>query len=334
MPALASMPDPTLEEPLDPKFTIHKGRELVGKWFEGLNGFDPGSDAHVKECHELYNAFNVKAKHEIDLIMNSVEIRDIRGWKQFLSPGITRIFSESDTSDSHDTITYCAAFLAGSEPDGIHNPSLSFFCGIRARESLDQNYAGPIAVLNSLNGQLLEFITDGDERRGPPMDLSFLREPKYMEGSQINLDYGLELFEKLLKELPAGRKVFAVLDSLSRIVGDRDWLIEELHEVIEDVHKVSNVVVKVLVTNPLRDCLSRDLARSSLVVPARVENNLNERDDSDGCDGDDEDDEDYHIDTAGFRDVVYRDYDSEDGTDSSDGEYWHPVRNEYDYYDG
>lgn len=172
-----------------------KDEQLVDTWFEGLSDFDPAPDKHITECLFRLEDLNLEEQDQAQWIMNSDEVYD---WLTRTESCVLEISAETAPDGLINPMWFTDAMLAVTLANMKDCPVLSFFCGLRRNESLDEQDSGPTAVLNSLNGQLLKFIL----QKRPTVDLSFLEEDKYRHKSKKKPKYGSALFKKLVSSLP------------------------------------------------------------------------------------------------------------------------------------
>jgi len=126
-----------------------------------------------------------------------------------------------------------------------------------------EDKSGPVALVKSLNGQLLSFTINNR----PSVDLSSLEDQDFFLKSKKNLKDGLRLLDALLSSLPKDDMVFVIIDSLSRLSGssrDGDKVTKKLRRIIG---KRKDLVIKVMVTDALVGSHVKSVADISLYVP-------------------------------------------------------------------
>ena len=191
---------------------------------------------------------------------------------KWLAPGKSQILnvrSETAPPDLVNALSFSAATLAFSLAEATNCPVLSFFCGLRRKDSRENAYSGARAVRKSLNGQLLKFIVS----KRPLTDLASLERENFMEKSRSKSKYAMELLRELLEALPEDDAIFIILDSFSRLGGDdkeKDGndLMKALAELIKEKPRR---VIKILVTDAMPSCPIQHLADHTLFVPDDVD---------------------------------------------------------------
>jgi len=130
----------------------------------------------------------------------------------------------------------------------------------RNNQSSLEDKSGPVALIKSLNGQLLRFTADHRHS----VNLSTLEDQQFFSKAKKNLNDGLLLLDMLLSSLPEDDMVFVIIDSLSRLSGsehDGDKVIKKLRRIIG---KREDVAIKVMVTDALAGSYVKSVADISL----------------------------------------------------------------------
>ncbi|SPO05930.1 uncharacterized protein DNG_08619 [Cephalotrichum gorgonifer] len=240
---------------------IEQMAELANTWLSRLGEFDPLSERHISECMSGVSKLSPEEKDQVQWLMAEDALTD---WLRLTDSRLLSIQAESAPVNLFNAMSFTAATLAFTLGTTTDYAVLSFFCGLRTNDSRDIADSGPKAVLKSLNGQLLSFITS----KRQTADLSFLEGKKLMKKSRKTWEYAMKLFRKLLGALPDGDVVFVILDSFSRLVGTgRDA--EKGNELIEELHALTKkmpLVIKVLVTDALPKCPVKKLADKTIYV--------------------------------------------------------------------
>lgn len=123
-------------------------------------------------------------------------------------------------------------------------------------------------MLDTLNGQLLQVIL----AKHPSTRLTVNKSDKIWRKSSKDLKYAETLFKLLLTLLPERSVVFVLLDSVSRMFGDKTRVDKFVESVLDELQKQENgVVVKMLVTDCLASSNIRSLAAHFIYVPDDVD---------------------------------------------------------------
>ncbi|KAI8287287.1 hypothetical protein K4K60_012632 [Colletotrichum sp. SAR11_57] len=124
-------------------------------------------------------------------------------------------------------------------------------------------------VEECLNGQLLKYFS----QKRPGVDLSLLQQEnkRLMKKSTQKPKYAVKLFRGLLELLEDDDVVFIILDSWSRLLGDRieaDKVIEKLSQTTKDF---PHLAIKILVLDPLPSDSIHEPAHSVLYVAEEID---------------------------------------------------------------
>ncbi|KPM40078.1 hypothetical protein AK830_g6503 [Neonectria ditissima] len=244
--------------------SVDKNKDLAGKWLSGLDNFDLGPEKEITELLSCIEDLDLEEKDRAEWIMVSDEVQQWLSHKQF---SMLEICAEDAPEELINAMSLTATKLTFTLSSVVNYPILSFFCGMRVKDSTDPNDSGPMAIMNSLNGQLLKFMA---EQRSTG-DLSFLNEKKLMKKSRDKPKHAMALFRECFGALPEGDVVFIIIDSFSRMRGDKlkgNRMIEEIAKLVDDF---PNLVIKILVTDALATCPTKDLAHIRLYVPTEID---------------------------------------------------------------
>ncbi|GKT52758.1 hypothetical protein ColTof3_00097 [Colletotrichum tofieldiae] len=244
-----------------------RNSKVFDGWKASIGDFDSSSENHVKECiHAGLGQLTLEDREKSEWIMSSPEVRN---WLRLDKSNILDIRSENAPQGLFHPLSFTAALLAETLQKSTDYPILSFFCGLRTNDTFDVVSCGPMAVLKSLNGQLLKFCLES--RPGVDMSLLDLKKKRLIKKSAEEPKYALRLFHELLGLLEGKDVVFVILDSWSRLLGDRtqaDKVVEKLSQTIKDL---PDIVLKVLVLDALPSDAVKELAYSSLYVPEEID---------------------------------------------------------------
>lgn len=251
---------------------VHK--ELVDGWLSRLGEFDPMPKKQIAECLADFASLDLQERDRAQWILASDEVKS---WLELSESQILNIQADTAPDELANALSFSAATLAFALERATNFAVLSFFCGLRSNDSRESEDSGPKAIRTSLNGQLLKFMADNRQTE----DQSFLENKKLMKRSRRKSKYSAQLFREQCRALPEKDVVFVILDSFSRLGGERedeadgDKLIEELGEMVREMR---HLVIKVLVTDAMPQCPIKDLADVTLDVPDDVDGWANDVD--------------------------------------------------------
>ncbi|KAK1974988.1 hypothetical protein LZ30DRAFT_639419 [Colletotrichum cereale] len=222
-----------------------RNNEVVDKWNTSIGNFNPSSDNHIKACIRAgLGQLTLEDREKSEWILSSPEVRN---WMRLDETSILNIRGENAPQGLFHPLSFTAALIAETLQKSTDYPVLAFFCGLRTNDTFDDLYCGPMAVLKGLNGQLMKFCLE--KRPGVNMSLLELQTKRLIKRSTEKYKYALQLFHGLLNLLEEKDVVFVILDSWSRLLGDRtqaDKIIEKLSQTFKDL---PDLVVKVRVGN-------------------------------------------------------------------------------------
>ncbi len=233
---------------------------VTSEWLSSLKGFDYDPMTDIKDCIEHIEKLDRNAKNVSEQIMSSEELSD---WLQDTESGFLMVSLEPPPSDLNNPLSFTSALLAMTLRSTQRFPVLAFFCMHRNNEFAAEEKSGPVAMVKSLNGQLLEFMN----RNRIASNVSQLENKGFFSSSsRKKLEQGLSLLQALLSLLPAGDTVFIILDSLSCLSGKEESgrkLIKCLDRIIKSQTDIS---IRVLATDPLVDSPLRKIAQWRLHI--------------------------------------------------------------------
>ncbi|KAK1991838.1 hypothetical protein LX36DRAFT_589633 [Colletotrichum falcatum] len=244
-----------------------RNNKVVATWNKSIGGFNTSSDIHLKACIRAgLGQLTSDDREKSEWILSSPEVRD---WMRLDESSFLNIRGENAPQGLFHPLSFTAALIAETLQKSTDYPVLSFFCGLRTNDTFDDLYCGPMAVMKGLNGQLINFCL----QKRPEVDLSLveLQRKRLVQRSTDKYKYALQLFRGLLGLLEEKDVVFVILDSWSRLLGDRtqaDKIIEKLCQTIKDL---PDLVIKVLVLDALPSDAVNELAHSSLYVPEEID---------------------------------------------------------------
>ncbi|KAF3768738.1 hypothetical protein M406DRAFT_286718 [Cryphonectria parasitica EP155] len=244
-----------------------RNNSIVGSWLDLIGDFDASSENHVKECIRAgLGQLTLEDREKSQWIMSSGEVRN---WLRLDQSSVLNIRAEEAPQGLFHSLSFTAALLAETLQKSTNYPVLSFFCGLRTNDSFDSELCGHMAVLKSLDGQLMKFCLE----KRPGVDLSSLEQQKkrLIKKSTEAPKYAFRLFRELLGLLEEKDVVFVILDSWSRLLGDRtqaDKIIEKLSQTTKEL---PNLVIKILVLDALASDAVNQVADVCLYVPEEVD---------------------------------------------------------------
>lgn len=177
-----------------------KNNCVTSGWLSGLYGFDYDAVSDINDCIEHIEQLDSNEKNVSERIMSSEELND---WLQDDQSSFLMVDLQVLPSDLNNPLSFTSALLAMSLRSTEKFSVLAFFCKHRNNERPDETESGPIAMVKSLNGQLLEFMN----HNRPGVNLSPLQDQSFFSKSKKKLKHGISLFEALLSRMPEGDAV-------------------------------------------------------------------------------------------------------------------------------
>ena len=238
--------------------------ELIDGWLRSLGEFEPSSKNDIKLLIENAQTLAFKEQDKIQHIMG---YQKFEKWLGKPKSSVLCLRAETAPEDIINFMSVSTAMLAMTLGEATGFVVLSCFCSLRKKASLLERDSGALAIVNSLNGQLLRIMLE----RQPPINIPFDQNDKVWNKSTESFTYSCALLKKLLALLPPSSVVFVLLDSVSRTSGDKG-LVDDLVERIWRIGRRStSIVVKTLVTDPVPSSRIREIADFSLHVPDDVD---------------------------------------------------------------
>lgn len=240
-----------------------KNNHVTSEWLSGLQGLDYNAMTDINDCLEHIEQLDGNDKNISARIMSSEELED---WFQDTESSFLVADLQTPPRDLNNPLSITSALLAISLRSIGKFPALAFFCKHRNNYSPDEKDSGPIAMLNSLNGQLLEFMNNNR----PGVNISLLKDETFFSKSRKKLADGFSLFAALLSLLPKGDSVFIILDSLSCLSGEENEghkLVKGLNRIMKFLKLQGAVSIRVFVTDPLADSPLIKISQWQLHVP-------------------------------------------------------------------
>ncbi|TDZ24909.1 hypothetical protein Cob_v002441 [Colletotrichum orbiculare MAFF 240422] len=255
-----------------------KNKHTIRKWRRAIGDFESGSQRHVDECIRAgLGQLTFEERDKTQWIMSSPAVS---AWLCLDTSDILTVEAESAPQSLINPFSFAAALLTETLQNlqrstnyPVKYPVLSFFCGLRTNENFSIDACGPLAVVKSVNGQLFEFCQQESKSSGVHVDLSLLKQEKQglIKRSTQKLRCAILLFRKLLKLLGDDCVVFVILDSWSRIRGDKTEADKVIEALAQAMKEATGLVLKVLVLDGLTLDAAHKLATLSLYVPDEVD---------------------------------------------------------------
>ncbi|RSM19485.1 hypothetical protein CDV31_001645 [Fusarium ambrosium] len=231
---------------------------IASKWQKKLRGFpyDPMTD--IKDCLKHIDLLDSDEKNMSRSILHSEQLDR---WLQGKKSSIMGINLHTPPASLNNPVSFTSALSATALRSTAQFPVLAFFCAHRNNDSISEDQSGPVALVKSLVGQLLTFISDNR----PSVDLTELGEYGFLPKAKKDVKAGLKALAALLSLLPEEDMVFIIIDSLSRLSGSgEERMIKKLVQIIR---QREDLVIKVMVTDALPGSYIRNVADISLYIP-------------------------------------------------------------------
>lgn len=249
--------------------TIVNQNQLPQNWMQSLHGFDPSPEEHIKRCMGRVASLDTGQQ---DRILYILESKSFQSWLHGPDSPIFLVRAETTPIDIINFMSVSTASLVSTIQSCAELVVFSVFCGIRKSISLSEQDSGVLGILRSLNGQMLNRILE----KHIGMKVSFAENEKVWSKSHTSTKYAWALFKGLILLLPYNTVVFILLDSVSRISGNKaevDELVESILNIATKRAKDKGILIKVLVTDILPTSRIRTMVneKHSLYVPDDVE---------------------------------------------------------------
>lgn len=234
---------------------------IASKWLKKLRGFPHDPMRDMKDCLKNIWLLDSDEKNMSHSILHSEQL-DL--WLQGKKTSIIDINLYKPPASLNNPLSFTSALSATALRSTAQFPVLAFFCAHRNNDSLSEDKSGPTALVKSLVGQLLRFISD----HRPSVDLEKLEAYEFFSKARKSIKEAFKLFATLLSLLPEGDMVFVIIDSLSRLSGgSEDKMAKKLVHIIR---QREDLVIKVMVTDALPGSYISIVADTSLYVPDLV----------------------------------------------------------------
>lgn len=251
---------PSLEHTADqPDPFLDPGPTIVKEFVEVLSPFNPDPQDDIVDCLSNLNVLPQGERDKIGAILKADELRE---WQVGRSSAILIIEPETSPDEIMNGITLATAMLKEALVRSSNVPVLVFFCGTRSNVARDKDVeAGPLALLNSLNYQLLDFLVKNRQT-----DIGYLTDPKFCRKSTSIVRKSFDLLIRLLRSLPSGDTVYVLLDSYSSISGADSTTQRLLESMLDLATETPDIAVKIMVTDPLPSSISNNATHLKVIV--------------------------------------------------------------------
>ncbi|KAF2021281.1 hypothetical protein BU24DRAFT_446333 [Aaosphaeria arxii CBS 175.79] len=217
-------------------------RRLAKGWLGRLDPVFLNPNEDILSCLRSLETLSYCEKAQIQWILTSDLIHD---WLKSSTSTALTLEPLGYPESSENPMSFSAAFLLKSLLTHDY-PIASFFCAMRANNSMQPEYSGPRAMLASLFAQLVKQIRIKRE----DVDLSALGSPDKVEGDVKDIEGMATRILTLLSLLPEGDCIFFVLDSVVYLTGPQKDIDLALRLML-GLLKFSKVVVKLLLTGTM-----------------------------------------------------------------------------------
>ncbi|KAK4194936.1 hypothetical protein QBC40DRAFT_301637 [Triangularia verruculosa] len=250
--------EPKLIPPAVPLRDARKQNKKVAKhWDRDFEEFGRKALCDIKECLDQLEQLSFDDKGTSQRILVSAQITS---WLTKEKSSMLLIDQETPHWDLANPISFTSALLAITLRSTNRFPVLTFFCMHRNNQSTKENLSGPIALVQSLNGQLFDFIC----KHRSKVNLAEVEDHDDFSASHRSHKKGLTLFSRLLSLLPEEDTVYIIIDTFSYLTGS-DKKINGALERLRDMMKMhKHLLIMVLITDPLVGSSVYKMARMSL----------------------------------------------------------------------
>jgi hypothetical protein len=241
------------------KFYRKTNQHTAAAWLKGLKGVPYDSKLDLAY---LFEHMEILSSDEKNVSNSMIRSDQIGHWLEADESRLLNIEPETPAESLINPISFASALLVTTLRLPARYSILAFFCMHRNNDDRSEEKSGSIALMKSLNAQLMAFVAESR----PQVDLSKLKDLEYFRKSKKSLKESLDLFSAMVALLSEDDKVFIVIDSLSRLSGtatNEDKVIKRLGRIVNKEH---GPTVKILVTATLGSSRVRKIADESLFV--------------------------------------------------------------------
>ncbi|KAF5661964.1 hypothetical protein FCIRC_11662 [Fusarium circinatum] len=248
-----------------------QNKELVSDWLKGLGDFDPTPYKHIAQLLPMLGDLEPDEKDKFEWILKSDELQQ---WQRSTYSTILDVRPEDSPEEDNNALSLASAIIQSSLEAVENILVMGFFCGLRTTDSRHPDDSGPMALLNSLNGQFVKFLAEKRESA----DMKFMGQGKMRRKSRAEPKYALQFLGECLRCLPEREIVVIIIDGFSRLTGNKETGHRIIKKLCQMVTEYSDIVIKILITDALSTCPSKDLATHSLYVPNEIDGDRNDVD--------------------------------------------------------
>ncbi len=234
-------------------------KAVSSRFITRLKGLEFDSKADVLDCLGHVEQLDLDDKNISEAILASDELKL---WTRDKKSRTIDIDLETPPNDLVNPLSFTCSLLVVALKSTAMYPVLSFFCQHRNNDDPADDRSGPLALINSLNGQLIKFMA----KSRPTVDLSELEDEPSFRKARESLKHSLTLFKLLLSALGDDDLVFVIIDCLSSISGSEEDGNTVVKTIIRMAKRRGRAAVKLLVTDPAVDSPVRELADISFHV--------------------------------------------------------------------
>lgn len=195
-------------------------------------------------------------------------------WLNAQKSMVLLVQSEVAPGDFINPLSFSSAFLAQTLQGTYKSPVLYYNCRSRGRDSCDEDKSGPLALLDTLNAQLIVHLLN---TQGDSMNLDFLQHNELSKASRKRnkhrLRQGRGLFGRLIEELPESDVVFVIIDGMAWLTGDEVVGNKVLRAILQLASHSTRRRIKLLLT----DVLSRTVLDHYAYLEVFVHSHIDSR---------------------------------------------------------
>ncbi|KAH7309947.1 hypothetical protein BKA65DRAFT_168017 [Rhexocercosporidium sp. MPI-PUGE-AT-0058] len=246
------------------QFPTDKNEALLQKWLKDMKECDDDTFNAIDECLRSVEILSSSEKDKVKWLIDS---EDLYEWQSQSRSGVLVIEAETPPEDLTNSMSFTSALLAKSVATTTPFIVLSYFCGLERNELGYEEDSGLVSMIKALDVQLVEAIV----KKKPSVDLSILYEEKNFRKASQKLKYAIGLLKDLLGILSEKDTIFIIIDSFSRMGGDEEVGDKVLGRMIEMIDSHPDIVIKLLITDPLPNCPAKEWADFLLHLPNDVD---------------------------------------------------------------
>lgn len=232
------------------KATRVRSQKFANEWLSALPL--QFQDLAHEDMNNLLKRSTLLSMDDQDKVQHIMADPGLFEWLNALNSTVLLVQSELTFDESINPLSFSSAFLAQTLQATYKSPVLYYNCRIRREESLDEEMSGPLALLNTLNAQLIIHIL---ETQADSVELDFLKKDELSKNSRKRIKYKLResrrLFKRLIECLPESDVVFIIIDGMSCLTGDENLANKVLRDILRLASHSTTRRVKLLLTDVL-----------------------------------------------------------------------------------